>query len=132
MKDSAGPEIFTTRRIAVVDGDPHSAEMLHTFFRLMDLEPSVIAPDSDAGTTIGRLRCDVVLLDADLPGLRAVEIAAEVRGLLRGVVIIYMTDRETATVPPDELFVKKPRRYEDLLAVMELLLDGDSELKIEN
>lgn len=133
MKDSSEPEIFTTRRVAVVEGDADSAEMLHTFFRLMDLEPSVIPPDSDAAATISRLNCDVVLLDADLPRLRAVELASEIRRLLPGVVIIFMTAREAAAVPPGELFVSKPRRFEDLLAVMELLLEGDdSELKIGN
>lgn len=133
MKDSPGTEIFTTRRVAVVEGNTESAEMLHTFFRLMDLEPSVIAPDSNAVTTISRLRSDIVLLDADLPRLRAVEIAVELRRLVPRVVIVYMTGGEAAAVPPGELFVRKPGRYEDLLAVMELLLSLDEpEPKLEN
>jgi hypothetical protein len=34
--------MFTTRRVVVVDGDREAAEMLHTFFRLMELECSLI------------------------------------------------------------------------------------------
>lgn len=126
MKDSSEPEIFTTRRIAVVEGDAESAEMLHTFFRLMDLEPSVVAADSNTVTTISRLNCDVVLLDADLPDLRAVEIGFSLRRLHPGVVLIFMTAREAAAVPPGELFVTKPRSYEELLEVMELVLDSEN------
>jgi hypothetical protein len=41
---SHGVEMFPTRRVALVDGDRRAAEMLHMFFRLMELECSIVRP----------------------------------------------------------------------------------------
>ena len=72
--------MFTTRCVAVVEANRCAAEMLHTFFRLMELECSLIRPDADAVPTVRRLCPDVLIVDFDLPNLRALEIAHEIRG----------------------------------------------------
>src|SRR6185369_15585774 len=45
MQHSADSPLFTTR-LAVVESDPSTAEMLHTFFRLMEFEITLV----DAGS----------------------------------------------------------------------------------
>lgn len=115
MKDSPRSELFTTRRVAIIEGSRDAAEMLHTFFRVMELEPSLIAPDSDAVPTLRRLRPDVLLLDLDLPGLRALEIAREIGDAFP---IIYMSE-----TPESAEVVRKPRKFEELLRVMEAVLE---------
>ena len=123
MKDSPDSELFTTRRIAVVEGDRDAAEMLHTFFRLMDLEPSLVDPGEEAIATIRRLHPDVALVDADLPELRAVEIAIEIRRLVPPVIVVFTTARNAAPDVPGIPVVAKPKGYEDLLMVMEVVLE---------
>jgi DNA-binding response OmpR family regulator len=108
MQDSPAPELFTTRRIAIVEGDRQTAEMLHTFFGLMDLEPSLIDPGPGAVATLRRLRPHVLLLDLDLPDLRALDIAREVEG---AIPIIYLCAHD------------KPKGFDDLLGIMEKVLE---------
>jgi DNA-binding response OmpR family regulator len=107
MKNSPGSEIFITRRIAIVEGDRATAEMLHTFFGLMELEPSLIDPGPGAVPTIRRLHPHALLLDLDLPDLRALDIAREFEGV---VPIIYLSSAD------------KPRGFEDLLSLFEKVL----------
>lgn len=122
MKHSPEPQLFTTRRIAIVDGDRAAAEMLHTFFRLMELEPSLVAPDSDAVPTICRLRPDVVLLDLDLPDLQALEVARQLGIHLPDVPIIFSTD-EDPFLDIGAPVIRKPHdRFEELLRLFELVL----------
>src|SRR5687767_12813906 len=110
--------MFTTRRVALVEGDREAAEMLHMFFRLMELECSLVAPDSDAGPTVRRLDPDVVILDLDLPDLRSLEIAREIR-----TPIIFVTDDDPALTAVDAPVIRKPRdRFEELLRLFEMVL----------
>jgi|GEM_PF-2317321 len=100
--------------------------MLHTFFRLMELDCSLIAPDFQAVPTVRRLRPDVLLLDLDLPDLRALDIAGEIRHARPPVPIIFMTDAEPDMVPFDAPVMRKPRdRFEELLRLFELVLAFD-------
>jgi CheY-like chemotaxis protein len=116
-------DLFTTRRVVVVEGDREAAEMLHTFFRLMELECSLVAPDSEAASTVRRLRPNVVILDLDLPDLRALEIARDLRQPRLPPPIIFVTEREPLHIPLDAPAIQKPRdRFEDLLALFELVL----------
>lgn len=108
MQDSPVPELFTTRRIAIVEGDRHTAEMLHTFFGVMELEPSLIDPGPSVIATLRRLRPHVLLLDLDLPDLRALDIAREIAG---AIPIIYLSARD------------KPKGFEDLLGILERVLE---------
>lgn len=96
--------------------------MLHTFFRLMDLEPSMIAPGSGALATIRRVQPDIALLDLDTPNLQALEMAAEIRAALPATGIIFMSN---ATPPPEAApVVAKPGAcFERLLALMEMMLE---------
>jgi PleD family two-component response regulator len=112
-------ERFTTRRVALVEGDREAAEMLHMFFGLMELECSLVRPDSDVVSILRRLAPDVLILDLDLPDLRALDIARE----LRGIPTILLTSHEPELWPFDSPIMRKPRdRFEELLRLFELVL----------
>lgn len=119
MKDSPVSDLFPNRRIAIVDGDRAAAEMLHTFFRLMDLESSLVDPDAEAAATIRRLRADVAVIDLDLPDLRALEIARELRSAEPSVGIVFCTER---TPVPKGAVAKARDSYERALALLERVL----------
>ena len=104
--------------MAVIDGDREAAEMLHMFFRLMELECSLIPPDSDAAATVRRLDPDVVILDFDLPDLRSMDIAREIR-----TPVIFVTDDDPALTGVTGPCIRKPRdRFEELLRLFEMVL----------
>jgi DNA-binding NtrC family response regulator len=124
MKHSRQSRVFTTRRIAIVDGDRPAAEMLHTFFRLMELEPSLIAPGDDVLATLRRVEPDVALLDLDTSILQALEIAAEIRSQLPTVGIIFMSNDPAAAPAAAAPLIAKPGEcFEKLLQLMELVLE---------
>jgi DNA-binding response OmpR family regulator len=84
----------------------------------MELECSLISPDSDAVATIRREDPDAVILDLDLPDLRALEIAREIR-----TPVIYVTDGNPASFDVGAQVVRKPRdRFEELLRLFEMVL----------
>ena len=117
MQHSADSPLFTTR-IAVVEGDPATAEMLHTFFRLMDFDIALVEADSKAADTIRRVAPAVVLIDLDLPDLRALDLAHEIGSEFA---IIFMTARG-AKGPG--VVVPKPRPvFEELLGLLEVVLE---------
>ncbi|MDP9193996.1 MAG: response regulator [Acidobacteriota bacterium] len=99
--------------------------MLHTFLRLMELECSLLSPESDVVATIRRQRPDILILDLDLPDLRALEIAKEVHLHARTLPIIFLTDQEAdgADAPIDGPVLRKPRdHFEELLRLFEMVL----------
>ena len=117
IKHSPDVEAFKTRRVAVVEGDREAAEMLHMFFRLMELECSLISPQADVLATVRRLDPDVVILDLDLPDLRSLDLAREIRQP-----VIFMTEADDALAPVAPV-IRKPRdRFEELLRLMEMVL----------
>jgi DNA-binding response OmpR family regulator len=115
--------MITTRHVVVVDGNRETAEMLHTFFRLMELECSLVKPEHDVVPTI-RSRCpDILILDLDLPDLRALEIAHEIRRTARTLPIIFLTDDEPELLPREGPVMRKPHdRFEELLRLFEMVL----------
>lgn len=118
IKHSPDVETFKTRRVVVIDGDREAAEMLHMFFRLMELECSLISPATDVLATLRRLDPDVVILDLDLPDLRSLDLAREIRAPL-----IFVTDDDPALTAVTRPVIRKPRdRFEELLRLMELVL----------
>lgn len=123
-KLSLGLELFSTRHVAVVVGDRAAAEMLHMFFRLMELECSLVSHQSEAVSTLSRLRPDVLILDLDLPDLRALEIAVEIRALLPRLPVIFLTDHVgPADLPFPAPLLAKPRgRFEEMLQLFEVVL----------
>jgi DNA-binding response OmpR family regulator len=101
--------------------------MLHTFFRLMELDCSLIPADFAAVPTVRRIAPDVVILDLDLPDLRALEIAHEIRLDTNALPIIFLTDREPCAVAFDAPVLPKPHdRFEELLRLFELVLAMES------
>lgn len=123
VKHSPELELFTTRRVVVVDGDRQAAEMLHTFFRLMELDCSLVPPGNDVVPTVRRQQPDVLILDLDLPDLRALDIAIAVRRSDHQLPIIFLTDDEPQLLPVEGPVMRKPRdRFEELLRLFELVL----------
>lgn len=96
--------------------------MLHLFFRLMELECSLVSHGSEAVPTLGRLKPDVLILDLDLPDLLALDIASEIHALLPRLPIIYLSD----FAPPAgvEPVIPKPHgRFEEMLRLFEVVLE---------
>ena len=130
MKNNAEAPPFSIGRVAVVEGDRTAAEMLHMFFRLMDIEPVLIplceeAPEATAAT-ICRADVDAVLLDFDMPNLHALEIVERIRVIQPAVPIILTTRNPDAVPPPIEAvaLTRKPsERFEEMLRLMEVLLE---------
>jgi len=97
--------------------------MLHTFFRLMELECSLVRAGFEAVPTLRRLRPDVVILDLDLPHLQALEIARGIRSFEPGLPVVLLTDREPEMVAFDAPVLRKPHdRFEELLGLLEVML----------
>ena len=115
--------MFTTRHVVVVDSDRQAAEILHTFFRLMELDCSLVEPQTDIVPTVRSRRPDILILDLDLPDLRALEIAHEIRRSARTLPIIFLCDGDPEFLPIEGPVMRKPRdRFEDLLRLFELVL----------
>lgn len=98
--------------------------MLHTFFRLMELDCSLIEPGSMAVPTLRRVDADVVILDLDLPDLRALELAREIRALAPRLPIIFLTARalKVDVVRFDAPVMAVPHTFEELLRLFEMVL----------
>ena len=97
--------------------------MLHTFLRLMELDCSLLRPESDVTATVRRERPDILILDLDLPDLRALEIAKSVRITMPSMPIIFLTELEPELLPVEGPVMRKPRdRFEELLRLFELVL----------
>jgi len=115
--------MFTTRCVAVVEANRSAAEMLHTFFRLMELDCCLIPPDADAVPTVRRLGPDVLIVDFDLPNLRALDIAREIRRGRPGFPIIFLTDSGEEHIAFDAPLLPKPHDcFEELLRLFEIVL----------
>lgn len=115
--------MITTRHVVVVEADRQAAEMLHTFFRLMELECTLVAPETDVVPTVRSRHPDILILDLDLPDLRALDIAHEIRRTSRSLPIIFLTDGEPELLPMDGPVMRKPSdRFEELLRLFELVL----------
>ena len=94
--------------------------MLHTFFGVMELECAMVPPDSEVVPTLRRLAPDVLILDLDLPDLRALEIARE----LRTIPTILLTSLEPQLLPIDAPVLPKPLdQFEELLRLFEMVLE---------
>lgn len=90
------------------------------FFHLMELECSLVPPGRDTVSIVRRLQPDVVILDLDLPDLRALDIARE----LHGIPTILLTSFEPQLLPVDGPIMAKPGgRLEEMLRLFELVLD---------
>lgn len=92
------------------------------FFRLMELECSLISHRSEPVATICRVAPDVLIVDLDLEDLRGVEIANQVRAAMPDLPIIFLS--ASAARPPFEApVVAKPHgRFEGMLRLFEAVL----------
>ena len=90
------------------------------FFQLMELECSLIAPDAHAVSNLRRLAPDVLILDLDLPDLRALDIARE----LRTIPTILLTSFAPQLLPIDAPVLAKPRAsLEEVLRLFAAVLE---------
>src|SRR5688572_29126569 len=112
--------MFTIRRVAVVEGNRTAGEMLHTFFRLMELECSLVHAGRETVPTLRRLQPDVLILDLDLPHLQALDIARGIRSFEPGLPVVLLTDRDPELVAFDAPVLRKPHdQFEELLGLLE-------------
>jgi ActR/RegA family two-component response regulator len=121
MKHNPESRPVTTGRVVIIDGDATNAEMLHTFFRLMELDPVIVEPDERAAATASRLAPAVVIVDLDLAVPPPLEIARQIRRLAPVTRIVLITSGTfLATEFP---LTRKPRNlFEDFLELMEVVL----------
>ena len=112
--------VCSTRRIVVVEGDRHAAEMLHSFLRLMEIESSRVAPDEDPIPTIRRTGAEAVILDLDLPDLRALDLASRIECELPAVRVLFSTSKRRPAPGP---VIRKPYVLEEMLRLTELVLN---------
>jgi len=124
QKHTLGEEPLTTR-VAVVEGDSRAAEMLHIFFRLMEVRAIFLSPEEGVTDTVCGVGVQAVLLDLDLPDLRGLDYAREIHRRAPLLPVIF-TSISPRALPTGEPVVRKPvdplTSFEDLLHLMELLL----------
>jgi len=121
MKDIPLPSWQTNHLVAIVEGEPNDAEMLHSFLRLIVIDAAVVAPDSDALATICIESPEVVVVDLDLPDLRGLELAREIGHSLPSAAVVFSTRRPFVPRPS---VVRKPYvSVEELLRLAEIVLN---------
>jgi DNA-binding NarL/FixJ family response regulator len=133
MKHSPESPPVTTGPVVIVVSHATTAEMLHTFFRLMELDAVILSPaavSAAEGITglaarsadhICRLVPAAVVIDLEAPDLPALELARELRHRHPALPIVLLTDRRWP--PPGFAAARIPHgNFEELLAVMEALL----------
>ncbi|MCU1347135.1 MAG: hypothetical protein JWO56_165, partial [Acidobacteria bacterium] len=96
LKYEAEAPPIATGPVVIVEGSAATAEMLHTFFRVMELEPVILAPSrgvfddlasdaagrvADTATSVCRLAPAAVIIDCARAPLRTLDLARELRRL---------------------------------------------------
>ena len=115
--------------VVIVDRSADTAEMLHMFFRLMELEPRILPLPRELPASCGVLADTIVgfgpaavIVGLAAPALPLLELARELRRRQPALPVVLLTDAE-----PPEGFVsaRVPHGdFEELLAVMEAVLGG--------
>ncbi|HWS72890.1 MAG TPA: hypothetical protein VN605_12295 [Thermoanaerobaculia bacterium] len=124
MKHKAEPPPVTTGPVVIVERSADTAEMLHMFFRLMELEPVILPPARDLpalADTIVRLGPAAVIIGLSADDLRLLDLAREIRARRATLPVVLLTDSD----PPPAGFpvARIPHGdFEELLAVMEAVL----------
>jgi DNA-binding NarL/FixJ family response regulator len=124
MKDRAESPRVTIGPIVIVDRRAETAEMLHLFFRLMELEPRILPLTPDLGAaadTIGSLDPAAVIVGLSPPALPLLDLARELRSRHPSLPVVLLSD---ADAPPAGFPTARTPRgsFEELLAVMEAVL----------
>ena len=106
MKHKADSPPVTTGPVVIVERSADTAEMLHTFFRLMELAPVILSLPRDLSglpDTIRRLHPAAVIVGLAPPDLRLLEVAHDLRAHHPTLPIVLLTDtapRRPASPPP--------------------------------
>jgi len=116
-------------RVLIVDDD---REMRRVLAEFLEGEGFEVAQAADAAQTLERIqevRCDVVVLDKNLPDWSGVDILPTVRTLVPGTPVVVITAFGDARTH-DEAFTRgaydlllKPFSLDDLLEVLQRALD---------
>lgn len=110
--------------VVIVERRADTAEMLHMFFRLMELDPRILPlardPAALADAILG-LGPAAVIVGLSSPDLLLMDLARELRRRQPALPLVLLTDAEP---PPDGFLTTRVPHgdFEELLAVMEAVL----------
>lgn len=109
-------------RILVVEDEAHLAEGLAFNLRNSGYDVSIATNGEEALETIGRLSCDLILLDVMLPGIDGLEVARRLRkaGQTVPILIVSAQDRAAEAIAGLDAgaddFITKPFDLDEMLA----------------
>jgi two-component system KDP operon response regulator KdpE len=115
-------------RILIVDDQPALRRALRTALVANGFAVEEAGTGEEALEVFGRSRCDLVLLDINMPGMGGLETCRRLRGreAEAGIVMVTVRDSEDDKVQALDAgaddFVTKPYRYRELLARMRAVL----------
>lgn len=115
-------------RILIVDDEPALRRALRTCLAASGFVVDEARNDEEAIEHFARNRCDLVLLDINMPGTSGFETCRSLRGMADNVGIVMVTVRDSeddkvrALEAGADDFVTKPYRFRELVARMRAVL----------
>lgn len=115
-------------RILVVDDEPAVRDALSRALQLERYDVDVAADGAEALDSLGRFRCDAVVLDVAMPGVDGLEVARRLRAAQDRTPILMLTARDAVDDRVDGLdagaddYVVKPFALKELKARLRALV----------
>jgi len=115
-------------KILIVDDEPALRRALHTSLAASGFAVEEARNGDEGLSAFSRSRCDLVLLDINMPGIGGIETCKRLRTLAAevGIVMVTVRDSEDDKVRALEAgaddFVSKPYRYRELVARIRAVL----------
>ena len=127
-------------KILIVDDNPYALQMLERF--LSDIGAKTVTQSDSQSTLVylqddlNRAQLDLMLVDADMPGIDGFSLVKSVKDLSDDIPIIMMLNTATLNQNQKELdelglsysYVAKPIKISELLKMLELALKTDKDL----
>jgi diguanylate cyclase (GGDEF)-like protein len=116
------------RRILMVEDDPTILQLLKEALDEQGYKTQTAASAQEAVHLIREFKPHLVLTDQDMPGLTGLEMLRELRSQMNYVAVIFVSGRGDLAMVTQALragaddYVKKPFRFEELLARIEACL----------